>query len=458
MRPTPRIFRTLIFLAACGGSPAPEPAPVAAPSAAAEAEATKPAPKPATEPKAKRPRKREPTFAAQLAAIDRRIAGHTKVAENNSRSGLAWGRVADLYLTRARLSGDYDDYATAEAMVDKGFAVSVSTDLGPHTSNLESGPFMTRARLNYTLHRLDRIDPDFARESRMPTRDGKEIYARDMFAANLAFQRGQYDEAEKLYVSLVDRMPAMSALASLALYRWKAGQFDEADVLYRRALDVYDGNETEPEAWLHLQLGLMDLDRGRYDEALAHYREGEALIVGYWLLEEHIAEILTLQGKTDEAKAMYLAIVERTGNPEFMDALAEIHQAAGETEQAAEWIAKADAKFAAQLERFPEAAYGHALEHYLAHGDDPAKALDMARKNHALRPNTDAKRFLAEALLAAGNTAEAKTIIDQALATPMRSADLHATAAAVYAAAGDTAKAEAQRAAARAINPKIEPS
>ena len=49
-------------------------------------------------------------------------------------------------------------------------------------------------------------------------------------------------------------------------------------------------------------------------------------------------------------------------------------------------------------------------------------------------------------------------MIEQALATPMRSADLHATAAAVYAAGGDEGKAQAQRVAARAINPKLETS
>lgn len=447
---SPSSVLVVLVLAACGGAPSPEPAPASAPrpeSGASDAKGDAPAKAAEAAPKQQRPSKREPTFAAQLAAVDRRIAGHRKVAENNPSSSLAWGRVAELYLTRARLSGDYDDYAKAEEMVAKGFEAGTKADFGP---------FMIRARLNYTLHRLDRIDADFERQTRLPTVDGKEVYGRDLFAANLAFQRGQYAKAEELLVSLVDRMPAVSALSSLALYRWKAGRFDEAEALYRRALDTYDGEETEPEAWIHLQLGLMDLDRGRYDEALAHYREGEALISGYWLLEEHIAEILTLQGKTEDAKALYLAIVERTGNPEFMDALAELEQAAGRTAEADAWLSKANAKFEAQLLRFPEAAYGHALEHFLAHGDDPTKALDMARRNHALRPNADAKRLLAAALVAAGNADEAKTVIEEALATPMRSADLHATAAAVYAAVGDAAKAEEQRAAARAINPKIE--
>lgn len=445
MRSTLSLALALVF--ACG-TPAPAPIPVAQDEAPAPAEA--PAPTEAKAPakgRAKRPPKREPTFAAQLAAIDRRIAGHTKVAEGNPSSSLAWGRVAELYLTRARLSGSYDDYAKAEELVEKGFEAGAKANFGP---------YLVRARLNYTLHRLDRIDADFEHVTRLPTRDGKEQYVRELFAGNLAFQRGRYDEAETLLGGLVERMPLMSALSSLALMRWKAGRFDEAEALYHRALEDYEGEETEPEAWIHLQLGLMDLDRGRWDDALAHYREAEALITGYWLIEEHIAEILTLQGKLEEAKAMYAAIIERTGNPEFMDAMAEILTTEGKSAEANEWLAKANAKFEQQLERFPEAAYGHALEHYLAHGDDPGKTLEMARRNHALRPNADAKRLLAEALLAASLADEAKTMIEEALASPMRSADLHATAAKVYAALGDGAKADEHRAAARAINPTID--
>ncbi|WP_266218202.1 tetratricopeptide repeat protein [Paraliomyxa miuraensis] len=454
MRPVSILL--LVTLAACSEPPAP----VAVPSPSAEVDAkaadtkaadakaeTKAQPQPKPKPVVV-----EPTWESQLAALDRRIEGHRKVAERNGRSSLAFGRLAELMLARARLTGDYDDYADAEEVIEKGFTV------GPK----DFGPFMTRARLNYTLHRLDRVDEDFTRATRLPTSDGDELFRRGLFAANLAFQRGQYEQAKQGLQQLVEAEPtALPALAGLALYHWKAGEFDQAEPLYQRAIESYRGDEAEPKAWLHLQLGLMDLDRGRHDEALAHYREGEALIRGFWLIDEHIAEILTLQGatdpaKTEQAKALYLDIIERTGNPEFMDAMAGIHLAAGEEAQAKEWIAKANAKFEAQLQRFPEAAYGHALEHFLEFGDDPAKALDMAQKNHALRPNADAKRLLAEAQLAAGKASEAKAMVEQALATPMRSADLHATAAAVYAANGDEGKAKEHRAAARAIDPTIE--
>lgn len=436
----------LSILVAC--QRAAEPVPTATTAAPAE-----PAP-PAKDDASKSERKPgvktpkvDSTFAAQLAEIDRKIVGHTKVAEGNPSSATAWGRVAELYLVRARLSGSYDDYAKAEDFVNKGF----------EAGRLQNyGPFMTRVRLNYTLHRLDRIDDDFARIQKIPPADKGEHFSRELFKANLAFQRGQYADAEKILVGLAEGSPNLGSLSNLGLYRWKSGKFDEAETLYERAIAAYDDDGAEPKAWLHLQLGLMDLDRGRYDDALVHYRDAEKALPGFWLVEEHIAEILTLTGKTEDAKAMYTAIIDRTGNPEFMDAMAEIALAAGDAAGAEAWLTKATAKFDEQLARFPEAAYGHALEHFLAHGKDPAKALAMAEKNHALRPNADAKRLLAEAYLAASRVDEAKKMVEAALATPMRSADLHATAAAVFSAAGEARLANEQRDLASGMNPRTE--
>lgn len=400
------------------------------------------------EPAASRPPREDPhTFEAQLAAADRQVQSQLKSAQRNGRSSQAYGRVASACLMRARLSGDWDDYAKAESFVGKAFEIATSPGYGP---------FMVRAQLNYTLHRLDRVDADFQKAIALPSRTPSELFQRELFGAKVAFQRGQYDLAKRGLESARRLQTTVSTLAALAMYHWKAAQFDEAERLYTEALEAYRGTSTEPKAWVHLQLGLMDLDRGRWDEALAHYREGEALIRGYWLLEEHIAEILTLQGKTASAQAMYRAIIERTGNPEFMDAMAGIARAAGNETEASTWVSQARAAYEKKLAQFPEAAYGHALEHFLEFGDDPARTLKLAENNHALRPNVDAKRLLAEAYLGAERAKDARKIIEQALKTPMRSADLHATAAAVYAALGKKAKVQEHEQAARAINPKIE--
>jgi Tfp pilus assembly protein PilF len=390
------------------------------------------------------------TFAHQLESLDRRIAKSLELAEKNPRSWLGTDRAATLYLERARLTGDYADYAKAEELVEKSFGIQSNG----------FGPFMTRARLNFTLHRLDLVVEDLRKDARQPGKNEAARAAELTFAGNLAFQRGQYSEAQQAYEAAAKVKPN-AAQTGFAVYKWKTGDFEEAEKLFLAALpDEERAEVTEPIAWIHLMLGLMDLDRGRYDEALEHYRTAESFIRGYWLIDEHVAEILTLQGKTDEAIALYEDIVERTNNPEFMDALAEIWAERGDEARAQQYVAQARKRYEEQLAQFPEAAYGHALEHYLEFGEDPKQTLAMAEKNHALRPNAEAKALLARAYLAAGEKKQAKKTIEAALQTPYSTADFHLTAAEIFQAVGDEKRSAEQVAKAQAINPraKLEPA
>jgi tetratricopeptide (TPR) repeat protein len=201
-----------------------------------------------------------------------------------------------------------------------------------------------------------------------------------------------------------------------------------------------------------LQRGLMDLDRGRYDEALGNYRRADRLFAGYWMIEEHIAELEALRGNGAEAERRYRELVSRTNDPEFMDALGEVLDARGARREAADWHRRAEALYERDLERLPEASYGHALAHFLHHGTAP-RALTIARANYRLRPGGEASLRLAQALLRAGDLDGARARIEALLATPYGSAEVHATASLVYAALHVTARADRQEQLARAIRP-----
>ena len=386
---------------------------------------------------------RERTWAHQLAVVDRQIEAAKKNAEASPKSALVLDRVAGGYMSRARLTGDYADYAKAEEYLDRAFAI--------HDTGF--GPFMTRAQLNYTLHRLDRVDADVERGAKLENTTAAKIAGVTMFRGKLAFQRGRYAEALQAYEASIAGDESSANLSALAEYRWKTGDFAAAEDLYVRADGRYHAPPTEPHAWNHLMRGLMDLDRGRYDEALVHYRDAASWLDGYWLIDEHIAEVQTLMGNTEEAKALYLDIIARTNNPEFMDAMAGILAQEGKAAEAQDYVARARKRYEELMAKYPEAAYGHALEHYLEFGDDAAFVVDLAEKNHALRPNAEAKVLLVQAYLKAERVPDAKRVIGEALATPWSTADLHATAARVFRAAGDAAKADEELAKAKAIDP-----
>lgn len=352
-------------------------------------------------------------------------------------------RVAQLLLDRARLTGSYDEYQAAEAALDRAFAVAMPG----------SGPHATRAVLDFTMHRLAAANgqlaliEDYAVPPTAPER--AELTA---MRGDILFYSGDYAGALQAY-DAADAIVSGAAEFRRAIYHSRTGQPDQAEIHFDRAERGDRLASRQSRGYYELQRGILDLDRGRLAQALDHFRRADALFPGYWLIEEHIAEVTALAGDPAGAAARYRAIVARTGRPEFMDALAELEAGAGNARAANAWRERAGAAWRARLLRFPEATYAHALDHCIGKGDW-ACALALAQRNHNARPHGDAKIALAEALLRSGHGTEASIVIESVLSSPWRTARLHAVAARVYDALGRRDAADAQRRLALQFNPR----
>ena len=438
LRPLAPLRLALSLLAGCDG-PAPEPVPVddiQAPRAQPILDAAKGLNK---GPKATGTTTYEDLKTktdVSLKALERRIS-------KKPDSWLLRSQAADAYMFRARLTGDYDDYRQAERQLGAALALE------------NAAPWQTRAQLNFTLHRIDEVEADLDRMDKRVVTDDRLMAFTTGLRADVAFQRGQYEAAQKGFEEALGHRRTLSELSRMAVYRWKTGDFEGAEALIDEAEKTLGPPAPMQRAWLHLQRGIMDLERGRYDEAKAHYEAGGELLSGWWLLEEHIAEIMTLQGQEEEALPLYLDLIERTGSPEFMGAAAEIYQAKGETQKAEDLIKRAEEAYAAQLKDFPEAAWGHALGHHLTFSEDPSVALEMAEANHKLRPGGESPTLLAQAYLAADRAKDAVALLEPDLASAWITADQLATAAEAYEKVGNASRTEALRAEALAINPKV---
>jgi hypothetical protein len=420
-----RVLFSLILLGGCtcaepqpGGEPAPLAAVVKSPPASSE---------PAL------------AWADALSAVDQRLAVHAD-RDDATHQGLA----AQLLLSRARLTGSYDDYARAEDHVNRAFAASAAG----------GGSYLTRASLNYSLHRLDRVEADLDAAAGAVLVDKPTQAAIALARGKLRLHQGRYAEARTLVQTAIDLrpVPQPTALATLGLIYWRTGAFDDADALYADALEGVSRKPSEARAWLHLQRGLLDLDRGRYDDALVHYEAAGAVLSGWYLVDEHIAEVYVLTGRSKEARPIYARVAEETKSPEFYDALAALDASNEDASQA--WVALAREAYEAQLKRFPEAAYGHALGHYQEFGP-PERALELAEANVKVRPYGAAATSLIEARLAAGKAQDAADLADATLRTTWKSADLHAAAADAFDAVQRADDAAAQRDLAKAINPHV---
>ena len=72
-------------------------------------------------------------------------------------------------------------------------------------------------------------------------------------------------------------------------------------------------------------------------------------------------------------------------DPDYASQLAGILRIAGETEEADTWRARAAARYDELLVRHPEAFADHAAEFWLTIGGAPERALELARRNLAVR-------------------------------------------------------------------------
>ena len=293
------------------------------------------------------------TYAATVAELDAQVATAAARVARSTDSWMELERAAMAHLNRGRACDRWDDYAAADSLMACAF----------ETAPLGAGPFLGRARLNFTMHRFDRVEEDLARaESQLllSPRVQSEI---DALRSDVALQLGRLDDALAAYRRAVADEKNFDTLARLAGGLAKAGDGAAADAAYKDAAQALPRSATRERAWVSLQRGLLALDANDLVRALKHYREAEALYPNWWLAQEHIAEALALQGHDERALVIYRDVLARTHDPEFMDAIARIYRRRGDEAAAQAWIARAKAGHAARLARFPEAAAGHAAQH-----------------------------------------------------------------------------------------------
>lgn len=352
-------------------------------------------------------------YAEALADADAEIAGAAAEVAAFPDQWLRHEMLAVHYLARAQLSGSYDDYAAADAALKTAFKLAPAG----------AGPHLVRARLDFAMHRLATADQALAAiEAYAVPPVPAEQAEIDAMRGDIRFYSGNMAESLALY-DRADRAAPGISLFRRAIHAARTGGVDRADKLFAQAIAAAPGASPKLRAYLELQRGILDLDRRRLDDAMAHFRAADGFFPGHWLIEEHIAEVLTLQGRDSDAEPIYRAIVRRTGHPEFIDALAGIAERRGDAETARRLHAEAGALWARRLQQFPEAAYGHAIDHCIAIHDAGCQ-VRLAKKNYQARPFGEAQIALARALLANGRPAEARAMLDKVRATTWRSADL----------------------------------
>ncbi len=379
--------------------------------------------------------------AALIKTLKQEAAFWEKKGNEAPKDWLAWQHVAERRKSLARLTGSLEEYKKAEKALDIAFTRAPEN----------VGPFVSRAGLNFSLHRFSEVDADLDAADRKIIKNNREIAHLLGVRGDLALQRGDLEGAAQLYDDSIENAKTLSTFARKAILKSKTGQLTQADALLEDALKAGISAGKLDIAWAHLQLGIIDLDNGRTDDALKHFQDADRVFSGWYLIEEHIAECHAIKGELDIAEKMYRDIIARTEKGEFMDALADVMAEKGNEAESKKWRQMAAQAYEKDITLYPSAAYGHALDHYLS--EDPARALEFARKNVELRAGPEAKSALVQALIANQQYDEAQATVEEIEQTPWSTYDFHISAYCVATKLNKADRAAVHKEKATALNP-----
>jgi tetratricopeptide (TPR) repeat protein len=196
---------------------------------------------------------------------------------------------------------------------------------------------------------------------------------------------------------LEDIVPLGAVLADLE-------RFTEADAVYRQAFHAYNDVSPFPLAWVCFQLGMLWGELAPApdpDLAADWYRRAIAYLPGYAKARVHLAEIYASRGRASDAEALLLpALASR--DPEVRWRLADVLIAQQRLDEAKMQLDAARFGFDELLDRHLLAFADHAAEFYAGSGNDPRRALELARTNAANRPTRRAVRQVQTIAVSAG--------------------------------------------------------
>lgn len=326
---------------------------------------------------------------------------------------------------RASLSGILDELNIAEVAINEAIK-----QIGP-----ADDLYYLKANLDFKLHRLAAVKDDIKNSRSL----GESPQARILFA-DIAFQEGRHDDAKGEYENLIKEDLTWDNLCRLAYFHFKTGDIERAEQLYVEAEDELTAKEMRHYAWVELQRGILDLRQGRYEDALAHYETAGKAYSGYWLVDDHKAEVLAAQGKTDEAVALYESVVERVPRADFQQVLGELYEFSNQPDKAEACYEKAFEGYMESVERGDVHYFHHLTDFYADIRKDGAEAVKWARKDIEFRKNYSTLAALAWALYRDGKFSEALETMQESLASGAKDAHLFSQAAKIYQANGKDAE------------------
>ncbi|QYN38854.1 hypothetical protein K1T35_17595 [Pseudonocardia sp. DSM 110487] len=265
-----------------------------------------------------------------------------------------------------------------------------------------------RARTRSALHRFSAawLDLDDAQ------RHGMDPAAVNDERAAIHQGLGRYDEALVMRRDAAGRRETFDSLGALAALHAERREVGPAQRLFRESRDLHSGVSPFPLATLDFQEGHMWLVEGDRTKARACLAAAVHRVPGYAPAEGHIAEIDACDGNLRGAIERFRTLAASSDDPDYAANLAGLLEAVGAAESD-HWRDHAARRYDELISRHPAAFADHAALFWLAAGQNPDRATELAKLNLDTRPTPRARELRARAERAQQSSVERTTFPSQ---------------------------------------------
>ncbi|MGD0136123.1 MAG: tetratricopeptide repeat protein [Bryobacteraceae bacterium] len=312
-----------------------------------------------------------------------------------------YNALAMAYARRARETSDVQFYAQAEETLKRSFAIA--------PDNYEG--LKTQAWLQLGRHEFAKA-LETATKLNQKTPDDVIVYG---YLVDANVELGNYKAAVAAAQWMLDlRAGNIPGLTRAGYLRELYGNLPGALELMQMAFDSTATNETEDRAWLLTQMAHLNVVAGDLAKAEMYANGALSLFPNYHYALGTLAQIRVAQKRYDEAVTLLRTRYTAAPHAENLYALAEALELAGQKEEAAKDFVEFEKKSLAET-NITDNSNHELIAYYVDHAHQPAKALEVARRELNRRKDVFTQDCYAWALAASGDYETANTEIQKAV-------------------------------------------
>lgn len=378
------------------------------------------------------------------AARDREIELYSNAAHVDPYSAVFRGRLAGLYLQRARETGDYSDVQRAEREARASLALRTQHN-GPAFVSLTSA-LMAQHRFTDAFdvaRQLVAGDPDVPQYQSLLGETQLEL--------------GDYAGATASFAAVTTERTSLSIAPRLARWAELRGETALARAMLLRARNEAASRTDLPReqvAWFDLRVGDLELRNGRLDQAAAALEDGLRVAPDDYRLLDAMARLSAARHDWAQAIAFGERGIATVLDPATLGIIGDAYAALADSAKAHEYYRTMEVAVSRQPGAFHRAWSLFLLDHDL----QIPRVLRRIRAENATRHDIYGADLLGWALHKSGRNAEAAEAMKQALALGTEDAMLFYHAGVIAHARGDDAGARDYLSRALAVNPYFHPT